>query len=55
MASVQLAKTEAMRAEDLKQRELENEYRRIEDERRKQDVKAEQLKAISNLAALIAG
>ena len=44
-----------IRAEDLVQRDYENRRHRIEDSRRLVDQKAEQLKNISSLAALIAG
>lgn len=43
------------RDEDLRHRALENRRREIDDTRRAVDEKAEQLKAISNLSALIAG
>ncbi|GMI49110.1 hypothetical protein TrCOL_g7438 [Triparma columacea] len=43
------------REEDMKQRALENERRAIDDARRSVDEKAQQLKAISHLSALIAG
>jgi len=43
------------REEDLKQRALENERRAIDDARRSVDEKAEQLKALGQQSALIAG
>lgn len=43
------------REEDMEYRELENRRREIDDTRRMVDEKAEQLKAISSLSALIAG
>lgn len=43
------------REEDLKQRALENERRSIDDARRSVDEKAEQLKALGQQSALIAG
>ena len=43
------------RQEDLLQRSLNNERRAIDDARRFVDEKAEQLKAVSHLSALIAG
>lgn len=43
------------RREDIIQRQLENERRRIDDARRSVDVKAQQLKSLSHQSALIAG
>lgn len=43
------------RDEDLKYRALENERREVDDARRAVNEKAEQLKAISGLSALVAG
>eukprot|EP00586_Coscinodiscus_wailesii_P012501 CAMPEP_0172512604 /NCGR_PEP_ID=MMETSP1066-20121228/245889_1 /TAXON_ID=671091 /ORGANISM="Coscinodiscus wailesii, Strain CCMP2513" /LENGTH=161 /DNA_ID=CAMNT_0013292499 /DNA_START=81 /DNA_END=563 /DNA_ORIENTATION=- len=43
------------REEDMKQRKLENERRAIDDARRSVDERAQQLKALSNQSALIAG
>lgn len=43
------------REEDLKYRAVENERREVDDARRAVNEKAEQLKAISGLSALVAG
>ena len=43
------------REEDMKQRAYENERRKMQDVRRAVDEKGQQLKAVSNLSALIAG
>jgi len=43
------------REEDMAQRALENERRAIDDARRAVDEKAQQLKGISHLSALVAG
>mmetsp|Transcript_23180 Transcript_23180/g.33998 ORF Transcript_23180/g.33998 Transcript_23180/m.33998 type:complete len:211 (-) Transcript_23180:271-903(-) len=43
------------REEDMQQRALENERRQVDDARRAVNEKAEQLKAISGLSALVAG
>mmetsp|Transcript_19155 Transcript_19155/g.60238 ORF Transcript_19155/g.60238 Transcript_19155/m.60238 type:complete len:232 (-) Transcript_19155:305-1000(-) len=43
------------RQEDMRQRAVDNERRSIDDARRNVDEKAEQLKAVSHLSALIAG
>ena len=43
------------RQEDMQQRSVDNERRLIDDARRAVDEKAQQLKSISHLSALIAG
>jgi len=48
-------RNEKIRAEDMVQREFENQRRLIEDTRRQLDKKMEQLKGISEVSALLTG